>query len=136
VQLHGDEPIADLLALNAHNIKIIKVFRIDANFDWESVQEYAEFVHYFLFDTASENYGGSGQKFNWEALKNYTLETPFFLSNGIGVEDVPALKKLKIPQLYGVDINIKFEIEPGKKNIELVKTMINQMKDERTIHHK
>jgi phosphoribosylanthranilate isomerase len=81
-----------------------------------------ENIDYFLFDTFTEAYGGSGKTFNWEILLDYPFEKPFLLSGGLGLENVAAIKALnsKIPQMVGVDINSRFEMEPGMKNLDLI----------------
>lgn len=136
VQLHGDESIQYTKELYNQNIKIIKAFQIQENFKWESISSYAPYVTYFLFDTATKNYGGSGKKFDWKQLNSYKEKTPFFLSGGITVNDIQDVKKLNIPQLFAIDINSKFEIEPGLKNVELIEKMINEIKNERIVSSK
>ncbi|RYM35635.1 phosphoribosylanthranilate isomerase [Brumimicrobium glaciale] len=133
VQLHGNESAEFVKELNEEGIQIIKAFQIDENFDWGALQSYQKSVNYFLFDTPTKNYGGSGKKFNWETLNNYTQNKPFFLSGGIGIEDIHEIKNLKLPLLFGIDVNSKFETAPGEKDEELVKTMINQIRDERKL---
>jgi len=136
VQLHGNETIGYVKELFSKNIKIIKAFQITENFNWSALTQFTDYVSYFLFDTASKNYGGSGLKYDWEQLKNYKETTPFFLSGGIKVDDIQEITKLKLPQLYGIDVNSKFESAPGLKNIDLVKTMINQVRNESNISSK
>lgn len=62
-------------------------------------------------------------------LKKYHLETPFFLSGGISPDDIDAIKEITNSGLpiYGLDINSKFEIEPGLKNIEAVRRFKNNL---------
>ena len=89
---------------------------------------YENRVDYFLFDTKTIKHGGSGEKFNWDLLNEYSLNTPFFLSGGISLEDVQIIKDLKHPKIYGVDINSKFEMAPGIKNIEKINAFIKHLK--------
>lgn len=135
-QLHGNESVAEVKNLAASNLKIIKAFQIDEDFNWDKINDYAPYVTYFLFDTTSKSYGGSGKKFNWDVLKNYQLKIPFILSGGITINDVKTIKNLNIPQLYGIDINSKFETEPGIKDVQLVKKMINNVRNETSISSK
>ena len=128
VQLHGNESVEYVKALHQEHIAIIKAFAINDDFNWSSIKDYAPYVNYFLFDTAGEKYGGSGRKFNWEQLKNYKEEIPFLLSGGIEVNDIPTIRALNISQLYGIDINSKFEIEPGLKDVSLVDQAIKDVK--------
>ena len=83
----------------------------------------------FLFDTDTKNYGGSGLQFNWDILNNYQINTPFFLSGGIDETSVEKFKLVNHPQLHAIDINSKFEIEPGLKNSEKIKQFIVKIKD-------
>ena len=136
VQLHGNESVDYLRDLSSEKVKIIKVFQISEHFNWSETLPFEEYSNYFLFDTATKNYGGSGLKFEWNQLKNYSGKLPFFLSGGISLDDVESIKKLSIPLLYGVDINSKFESSPGNKKTELVKTMINLIQNESNISSK
>lgn len=133
VQLHGTESIQFVKELSDKNIKIIKAFQINDDFNWLDINSFTAFVKYFLFDTATKNFGGSGLKFDWSQLSEYQESIPFFLSGGIGINDLQEIRKLKISKLYGIDINSKFETVPGMKNIELIKSMINQLKNEPTL---
>ncbi len=128
VQLHGDESSEYAEELSNEGVNLIKAFQIKEDFDWDKIKGYVPFVNYFLFDTATKNYGGSGLKFNWELLKNYEEEIPFFLSGGIEIDDAEVIKKVNLPQLFAIDINSKFETEPGVKNEELVNKMINTIR--------
>ncbi len=131
VQLHGDETPSFCNHISDH-VKVIKAFRIniknEQNIDW-MIKPYEDFCDFYLFDTGGTgNYGGSGEKFSWEVLKNNTINKPFFLSGGIGLEDIDAIKSFTHPFLYAIDINSKVEIEPGVKNLDKVKQFINQIK--------
>ncbi len=122
IQLHGDEDLSFASALKERGLKIIKVFRVMDTIPFFA-KNYEGIADYFLFDTASINYGGSGRHFDWNILKNYNLNVPFLLSGGVQLQDVPKIKSMKIEQLVGVDVNSRFEIEPGLKNIELLKKL-------------
>lgn len=128
VQLHGDESPQYCSVINNEGVKIIKAFGMDDDFDFDKLKNYLPYCEYFLFDTKTAAYGGSGKKYNWQKLKEYKLDIPFFLSGGISVEDAEAIKALGHPQLYAVDINSKFEIQPGLKNVELVETFIKEIR--------
>ena len=105
--------------LKKQNIKIIKAFSINDEFDFESLKEYESVCDYFLFDTKGKLPGGNGTQFDWEILEKYTLNKPYFLSGGIGLEQVAKIKefqKTKIAQnCIAIDVNSKFESEPGIK---------------------
>lgn len=122
VQLHGDESpeLCEDLSDEVEVIKAFKVGKSDISID-EMVADYDEVCDYYLFDTASDEViGGSGEKFNWKLLSDSKIEKPFFLSGGIGVDDVAKVKAFKHPDYYAVDINSKVEKEPGVKDMALV----------------
>ena len=123
VQLHGSESPDYCWELNIMDIEIIKAFAVDSKFDFASLEAYETVCNYFLFDTKGKLPGGNGEHFDWEVLKDYPSQKPFFLSGGIGPNDITAVDriiKLNLP-IYAVDINSKFEIEPGLKNIKTIK---------------
>ena len=121
IQLHGTESPELCRQLKAEGYTILKAFNIAKENDYEA---YAQYCNYFLFDTPSAQHGGTGQKFDWTLLENYKGTTPFLLSGGIGPDDAEALKQIDHPQFAGIDINSKFEIEPGVKDVELIKEFI------------
>jgi len=127
-QLHGDETLEYIKELRSIGMKIIKAFRISNDFDWSLSNDFVSDCDFFLFDTASVRYGGSGQKFNWKLLENYKHNRPFFLSGGIEISDIEQIKKLSIPELFGIDANSKLEIKPGLKDVDQVKILINELK--------
>ena len=127
VQLHGEESPEICEVLRLINIKVIKTFSIDDTFDFETLRPYEPVCDYFLFDTKGKHYGGNGTTFNWEILKNYPSQKPFFLSGGIGLEEISKLKQLNLP-IYAVDVNSKFETEPGLKNSNACKKIIQILK--------
>ncbi|MCF6241041.1 MAG: phosphoribosylanthranilate isomerase [Bacteroidales bacterium] len=117
IQLHGDESPDFCGKLHQKGIKISKAFQIDDDFDFLSLNLYKKVCDYFLFDTKTKNYGGSGRKFDWQVLEKYDNEKPFFLSGGIDLEDVDALNRISGLNIFAIDINSKFEIEAGLKDI-------------------
>jgi len=124
VQLHGAETpeLCESIQFQLPGIEVIKAFGIDEDFNFGLLENYENVVDYFLFDTKTAQHGGSGESFNWEKLKQYTGQKPYFLSGGIGLEDVEAIRTLHHPALFAVDINSRFELEPGLKNIEQIRT--------------
>ena len=129
VQLHGEEDYQFCKKIKTQ-CKLIKVFNIGADFDFEILNSFESVCDYFLFDTKGDSYGGNGIKFDWKLLKKYPSKKPFFLSGGIDLKDfteILEIKELKIP-LVGIDINSKFEYEPGLKNIKKVEELLKKMK--------
>jgi phosphoribosylanthranilate isomerase len=128
VQLHGDETPAFCASLR-ETIPVVKAFRIGDNVNWQT--ELAPFVpvtDYFLFDTASAKlYGGTGDSFNWELLKTYPFDHPFFLSGGITPEQGEEIREMQLPALFAADVNSRFEDSPGVKNMALVEHFLKQI---------
>lgn len=123
VQLHGNES-PEMCDDLSSEVEVIKAFSIgDGSVDIdEMVAPYDAVCDYYLFDTrsASGSTGGTGEKFDWSILSKARIEKPFFISGGIGVEDAAALKKFSHPDFFGVDINSRFEKEPGVKDMALI----------------
>ena len=124
IQLHGKESVEQVEELKGKtDAEIWKVISVKSEIDWESLRVYLPFVDKFLFDTATVEHGGSGRKFDWKLLESYPFDKGFLLSGGLDEDSAAEVSALaaKIPQLQGVDLNSKFEDEPGLKNIERLK---------------
>lgn len=130
LQLHGNETTAYCRELRALNYIVIKSFRMVDDFDFSICKAYEGGCDYFLFDTHTKQFGGSGKKFNWNLLKAYDLDVPFFLSGGIDESDAGILRNINHPKFYAVDINSRFEIHPGYKDEKKISTFIEQLKSE------
>ncbi len=131
VQLHGMESPQTCSALRLRGKTVIKVFPGDQLDNHTLLQDYQGVADYFLFDTPVISYGGSGRKFDWSGLDRLVTDTEFFLSGGISIDDAQQLKALEIPGLSAVDINSRFETEPGIKDAELVGEFIKRMSNEK-----
>jgi len=124
VQLHGQESVAFCLDLKnkmGSAIQIIKVFSVTDDFDFSVLEPFETACDYFLFDTKGKLPGGNGIAFDWKVLEKYPSKKPFFLSGGIGIEEMHAINeilKTNLP-IHAIDVNSKFETEPGLKNIQL-----------------
>jgi phosphoribosylanthranilate isomerase len=128
VQLHGEETVSFCNSLN-HLVKIIKVFKIDDNFNFKKTEEFKNVCDFFLFDTKTELNGGSGIKFNWDVLQNYKCKKKFFLSGGIDISDVEKIKKIvKSYPIAGIDINSKFELNNLEKDKDKISQLIKKMR--------
>ena len=131
VQLHGDESPRFCEQI-ANYITTVKAFRLSEgdNIGW-MIRPYQDTVDMFLFDTEGAGYGGTGKKFNWEILKGLDIDKPFFLSGGIQPDDVDKLKVFEkeavAKDLFSLDINSKFETQPGDKDMEKIKIFSRQI---------
>ena len=121
-------------ALDLTTLEIIKVFSIKDDFDFSILKNYEEVCDYFLFDTKGKLPGGNGYTFDWTILENYPSTKPFFLSGGIGLESVEKLKEYMTSPAskfcYAIDVNSRFETQPGLKNITSLKAFINALTDD------
>ncbi len=136
VQLHGDET-PGFCKIISDQITVTKAFRItqtnEQNIDW-MVKPYEEYCDYYLFDTNRKNaYGGTGEKFDWNLLHQNKINKPFFLSGGIGLNDIEKLKTFEHPFFYCVDVNSKVEIADGIKDMVAVKTMADKLLDKNIV---
>ncbi len=135
IQLHGNETNDFIEKLRSQFLPsgedlggaIIKAIPILEKSDFEKINDYPD-ADFLLLDTKTVQHGGSGQKFDWSLLNDIDFPKPFFLSGGINEDDVEAIKQLKINNLYGIDINSKFEIEPALKDVEKVERFVNAMR--------
>lgn len=126
VQLHGDETpkYCDRLA---DYVSVVKAFRLSDNdsVEW-MVRPYADVCDQYLFDTMGAGYGGTGKKFDWTVLKGLQINKPFFLSGGIEQSDAEQIRNFAqdpvAKDLFAIDINSKFEVSPGVKNLPLVES--------------
>jgi phosphoribosylanthranilate isomerase len=132
VQLHGNESVEFCESLKKNTpklIDVIKVFPILDTFDFGILNPYEKVCDFFLFDTKGKLPGGNGTTFDWKVLEQYPSTKPFFLSGGIGIEELDSINeilKTNLP-IYAIDVNSKFEIEPGFKNVPLCKDAINRI---------
>lgn len=124
VQLHGSESPAFCNALR-DKVTVFKAFGVDDDFDFAQLNNYVGQVDYFMFDTKTTGHGGSGKTFNWEILNKYQLDVPFFICGGLSPENIATVKEIKHPAFYGVDLNSRFETEPGLKNIDQLRDAFN-----------
>jgi len=132
VQLHGDESPKFCERLS-EQLEVIKAFRIaPGDHIGFKIRHYEEACDVFLFDTAGETYGGTGRKFDWQAMHEANVDKPFMLSGGIGPDDAQMVKDFQQGAngkwLFGVDINSKFETEPGVKDVGMVKKFVDELK--------
>ena len=129
IQLHGDEDenfIKDLRKNVKKEVKLIKVFRVGETFNFQ-FSIFNSLVDYFLFDTDSKVFGGTGKTFDWQILNEIEIPITYFLSGGISLENIHQLATIN-QQPIALDINSKFEIEPGIKNLEKIKIFKSLLK--------
>jgi len=133
VQLHGDETDEFCMELMG-KVKVVKAFRLTGEENiYELTEPFQNACHYFLFDTAGGGreavYGGTGRQFDWQILNDAKIGKPVFLSGCIGPEDTEKIETFQHPYFYAVDVNSRFETEPGIKDIKKVEIFLKE------IHH-
>ena len=128
IQLHGEESPEFCEKMQHGGLIVVKAFSVDESFDFATLEAYRESCDYFLFDTKGRLPGGTGQKFNWHLLNKYQLDSPFFLSGGIGPGDLNLIRELSHSRLFGIDINSGFEISPALKDVEKVGKFIYEIR--------
>ena len=126
IQLHGNESSEFCRTLRNEKIKVIKAFSIKTKEDICQTEPYENQVDLFLFDTKTAQYGGSGEKFDWEILSSYQGKTPFILSGGINEQDMELINNIRHPFFFGIDLNSRFEISPGKKEVKKLEQFIKK----------
>lgn len=120
VQLHGNESVALCQEIKDLGVELIKAFGVDDDFQWNELEAYLAVVDYFLFDSKSEAYGGTGKTFNWDKLKTYPYAKPYFLSGGLSLENLAEAYQFDDERLIGLDLNSKFEVSAGLKDLDKI----------------
>ena len=118
-------------ALSLTPVEVFKVFGIKDKFDFSTLKPYEGIVDYFLFDTKGKEKGGNGYTFDWSVLKNYKSKTPIILSGGIGIDELNKIEQILKTDLpiYALDLNSKFETEPGKKEVKMLEEFLEKVKN-------
>ena len=129
VQLHGKESPAYCRTMKYGGLEVIKVFSVAPESPLPDTAAYRDSCDLFLFDTAGKGFGGTGEKFDWKRLGDFPVDKPFLLSGGIGPGDVEQILKIRHPQFYGVDLNSRFEIRPGLKNIDELEKFVDRIRE-------
>lgn len=127
VQLHGGQNVETCEKLKKAGLQLIKVFHPSVE-GFNKTEAFAHCTDYLLFDSGNSGSGGSGKKFDWKKLDQYTGKTPFLLGGGIGYDDLGDILQIRHSAFAGVDLNSKFELVPGIKNLDLIKQFINNLR--------
>lgn len=134
IQLHGEESnsylreVSNKLSKSVHIIKVIRIGNQSVTELQKSLEDLPEEVNFILFDTDSKQYGGTGESFSWKLLDQLNIQKPYFLSGGISLENIHQVSQLR-NQPYAVDVNSKFEVSPGAKDINLIKKLFHHIKN-------
>lgn len=126
-QLHGSESPALCRRLRESGFRVIKAFGIKERENLQRIREYSGNVDFFLFDTATASHGGSGRKFDWGVLEEYSFPELFLLSGGISPVDAEIVYGVHHPRFLGIDLNSGFEITPGLKDPAKIEEFITRL---------
>lgn len=129
IQLHGTESPEYCRSLRSSGLHLIKAFSISLPKDMLAISAYKGLCDYYLFDTKTPQYGGSGNQFDWNLLHRYNSNTPFLLSGGINPYSVKAIREFHHPRLAGIDINSRFETAPGIKDVERIEKFVQELRE-------
>jgi phosphoribosylanthranilate isomerase len=129
LQFHGHES-PEFCSSFRKDFTVIKSFGISDENSFKKCDDYYGCCDYFLFDTSGHERGGTGRKWDWRMLEFYDGKTDFILSGGISINDQKQLTAITNPLFAGVDINSRFEITPGVKDIKMVNAFTDSLKNE------
>ena len=129
IQLHGTENPDFCKKVKSLGVKVIKVFRVDAEFHFSILRAYENIVDYFLFDTKGkgenkEKYGGLGVSFDWNILQKYDASLPVFLSGGLNLKNIKQIPNFASLKIHALDLNSRFETSPGIKDLDLLRQLL------------
>jgi phosphoribosylanthranilate isomerase len=114
VQLNGEEGMSFCSEVGRRTgVKVIKAIHVASAADIHGAEAYRTDFH--LFDRRGKGaWGGTGQSFDWELLRNHRSEVPAILAGGLRPDNVAAA--IEIAKPYAVDVASGVEIEPGRKD--------------------
>lgn len=128
-QLHGSESPEDCEVIKNAGVGVLKAFQMDENFEFSLLEKYNTSVDYYLFDTRTLSFGGSGKSFDWQILKKCTNDKQYFLSGGISLDNLNGLSEIDLSKVHALDVNSKFEVNPGLKNLAMLKKLTERIKE-------
>jgi phosphoribosylanthranilate isomerase len=114
VQLNGAEGESFCAEVKRRTgVKVAKAIHVASAADIHGAESYRTDFH--LFDRRAKGaWGGTGESFDWELLRNHRSEIPAILAGGLRPENVAAA--IEIARPYAVDVASGVEIEPGRKD--------------------
>jgi phosphoribosylanthranilate isomerase len=128
-QLHGDETPEYCRRIKEETGALnIKAVAVDGQPSWGELEAYHGAADYLLFDTHTEERGGSGRRWQHHLLEEYPLDIPWFLSGGLDSDILDTPETLRLPGLHGLDLNSRFETAPAMKDIEKIKTFLEKLR--------
>ena len=129
VQLHGSENEEYIKTLKKIGIKVIKSISIYNKYDLKNINNFNS-ADYYLFDykpMKGELPGGNAKNFDWEIIKNFKTNKPWFLSGGINIKNIQQILNDINP--FGVDLSSGVEKELGIKDNHIINNFIDKLKN-------
>jgi phosphoribosylanthranilate isomerase len=114
VQLNGAEGAAFCAEVARRTgVKVAKAIHVASAADVHAAEAFRTDFH--LFDRRGKGmWGGTGESFDWELLRNHRSEIPAILAGGLLPENVAA--SIAVTHPYAVDVASGVEVEPGRKD--------------------
>ena len=127
IQLHGSENEEYIKTIKNIGVKVIKSISISNRNDLRSINNYKS-ADYYLFDykpMKGELPGGNAKTFDWDILKNFKINKPWFLSGGINIKNIQQILNDIHP--YGVDLSSGVEKDLGIKDNHIINNFIDKL---------
>ena len=128
IQLY-DTPPAVCDEIRQRGLRVIVALSVTADIV-SLAAPYTAVADYFLFDTPTVGYGGSGQRFDHSLLSHYAEPVPFLLSGGLGIDAIETLRAFSHPKCVGIDVNSRFETSPAYKDATLLQQFVAALRDD------
>jgi len=118
-QFSGDE---DPETCTRYASKAVKAFRISASFNRAVLERYRDCAMYLFDANVPGSYGGAGETFDWNTIKNLSPNRPFILAGGLTEQNVGRAIRMLNP--FMVDVSSGVESEPGRKDAGKIRRFI------------
>ncbi len=128
IQLHGNEPLETIQYIRAHypDLRIIKALSARNQEELQRrLDQYRNQVDEFIIDTPSQDYGGTGQTYDWEILSGIH-DVPFIIAGGLNYDHIQTIKQMDLNH-HGYDIASGIETE-GRKDLDKMRRIIESVK--------
>lgn len=131
IQLHGSETPARVREIkDKYLLPVIKALPITEEADLEAAANYTGIADMLLLDAQSKagEFGGSGERFDWQILKDFKSPLPWLLAGGLTPENVKEALDIcaALPHFAGIDVSSGVEKNKAVKDPALIKTFLQK----------
>ena len=133
IQLHGDESperVDEIAKIT--KVPLIKAIGVEKKSDLLNIRCYERFADYMLLDSKIKESGnlkgGRGISFNWNIIKGFNFNKPWFLAGGLNADNV--IDAMKITGAKMLDVSTGVETKPGKKSFDKMRKFIGRVNGE------